>query len=397
MVDEKAVRIKSSVSNKELERRWTAVRKSMKDKNLDFLIMQNSTDYLGGYVKWFTDIPVRINYPATVIFPRDDDMITIWHGSRPPAEQAPPPWAVHGVKKRISVPLLPSLMFTTNYDGEKVVEELSHYRNCRIGLVGMGTMSASLYKYLTEHLTEAVFEDATELVDLIKAIKSDEEMALIREVCAMQDEIFAYTLKCVKPGKRDYQVFADIMYKVLDLGGEQANIMVGSSPYGTPGKRAHLHYSNRVIENGDQFAVLIESNGPSGFYCEIERVICLGKASPELEEQFVVAQKAQKKILDILKPGMDAQTVWDTNNEFLKSLGYAEETRVFAHGMGYDFVERPSLMPGETMKVQAGMNMTVHPTVLSSKALGIVCENYFVTANGVSECLHKTPQKIFII
>ena len=64
-------RICVEISTKELERRWSATRLEMEEKKIDFLIMQNSNSFLGGYVKWFTDIPAVNGYPTTVIFPRD--------------------------------------------------------------------------------------------------------------------------------------------------------------------------------------------------------------------------------------------------------------------------------------------------------------------------------------
>ena len=54
-------------------------------------------------------------------------------------------------------------------------------------------------------------------------------------------------------------------------------------------------------------------------------------------------------------------------------------------------------MPGETIKIQAGMNFAVHPMVNSAKAHGVVCENYVISEKGEPVCLHKTPQKIFVI
>ena len=397
MTNEAETRIQTRISTNELERRWKAVRQAMKEEGLDFLIVQNCTDFLGGYLKWFTDMPAVNNYPVTVVFPRDDEMTTIWHGPRPPAEPSPPGWSLPGVKKRISLPVLPSLAYTTTWDAEKVVEELAPYGNCRVGLVGMGFISAVFYKYVVEHLSAAEFTDATGLVDAIKAIKSDEEIHYIREICAMQDAAFEYALTRVQPGRRDREIYADIMHKCLEMGSEQANIMVGSAPAGTAAKTLGVHFGNRVIEEGDQVAVLIESNGPSGFYTEVGRTICLGKVPPELEEQFELAREAQKVTLGMLNPGTDPIVIWDANNEFMRNKGYPEEARIYAHGMGYDMVERPSIMPGETMKIQAGMNIAVHPSVVSDKAFGHVCDNYLVTKTGVKECLHKTPQQIFVV
>ena len=58
-----------AISTTELERRWKAAREAMKEQGIDFLVLQNDNEWLGGYVKWFTDIPARNGYPNTVIFP----------------------------------------------------------------------------------------------------------------------------------------------------------------------------------------------------------------------------------------------------------------------------------------------------------------------------------------
>jgi hypothetical protein len=51
MVDP-ASRILTRISDAELNRRWKAVRQMMKQRGLDAVIMQNTNDWLGGYVKW---------------------------------------------------------------------------------------------------------------------------------------------------------------------------------------------------------------------------------------------------------------------------------------------------------------------------------------------------------
>src|SRR5437016_1147784 len=61
-------RITTAISTRELERRWRAARAEMSARQLDALVMQNANDWLGGYVKWFTDIPATNGYPKTVIF-----------------------------------------------------------------------------------------------------------------------------------------------------------------------------------------------------------------------------------------------------------------------------------------------------------------------------------------
>ena len=76
-------RLTRCISTAELERRWKAVREMMQERKIDYLIVQNSEEYMGGTVRWFTDFSARWQFPMTVIFPVDDEMTTINCGGEP--------------------------------------------------------------------------------------------------------------------------------------------------------------------------------------------------------------------------------------------------------------------------------------------------------------------------
>ncbi len=47
------------------------------------------------------------------------------------------------------------------------------------------------------------------------------------------------------------------------------------------------------------------------------------------------------------------------------------------------------------MSLEAGMSIVVHPGVMTPAYFAVVCDNYMVEETGPSDCLHKTPKKIF--
>ena len=384
-----------SISNQELERRWKAVRERMKDQAIDFLVIQNDNEWLGGYVKWFTDIPARNGYPITVIFPADDEMTTITSGGRPPGDLGPPAWMMRGVKHRLTAPYFRSLMYSDVYDAELAAETLKVKKKGKIGIVAKGSMSAAFYEYLRKTLPEADFVEATDLVDQIKAIKSDEEIALIKKTAALQDKAMEYAKKAIRPGRRDFEIIADIIHKVTDLGSEEQLVIGGSGPLGRPVPMQKRHFQNRMVREGDQFTLMVEVNGPGGMYAESGRIYFLGKVPAELYDAYELCKETQKATLRLLRPGADPAEIWRANNQFLTRKGQLPETRLFAHGQGYDLVERPAIRDDEPMKLKARMNITVHPIIGSERVWVWVCDNYLITDSGVSECLHKTPQEIF--
>jgi Xaa-Pro aminopeptidase len=141
---------------------------------------------------------------------------------------------------------------------------------------------------------------------------------------------------------------------------------------------------------------MAEVNGPGGMYAEIGRVYFLGKVPSELYDANELCKETQKVTLKLLRPGADPAEIWRANNEFLVKKGFPPETRLYAHGQGYDLVERPAIRDDEPMKLQAQMNITVHPIIGSDRIWVWVCDNYLITESGV-EPLHKSTQEIFSI
>jgi len=180
------MKIRIKISKNELERRWKTVREAIAKNGVDCLVMQNTNECLGGYVRYFTDIPAHI-YGVSVIFPLDDEMILISHGGQPPLPLGPPE-LIHGVKEQIVLPYIPTLNFTNTMDAKAVLKTLMEQNVKSVGFIARASMSAVFYEYIKENLSEVNMSDATDLVDEVKAIKSKEEIRLIKKTIEIQIE-----------------------------------------------------------------------------------------------------------------------------------------------------------------------------------------------------------------
>jgi Xaa-Pro aminopeptidase len=390
-------RLTKCISAAELERRWKAARDMMSDNKIDFLVMRNDEEFLGGYVRWFSDFSGGYSYPFTLIFPFDDEMTLISVSGTPPADPFPPQWAVHGVKRRLGSPYFPSIYYTGTYDADLAVKVLKEKKRATIGLVGRSSIPVTLYEYLKKHLPGYKYVDATNQIDEIKVIKSPEEQEMIKRTAELQDLTIEHVRKSIRPGRRDFEILAEAQYSSVTKGSERQLIQVGSGPPGNLSRWQLRRFQNRIIREGDQVSILIEVNGPGGFYTEIGRIFSIGKPSQELQDAFGIALEAQQLTLSLLKPGANPKDIWDSNNEFLQKKGYLPERRLYAHGQGYDLVERPAIRYDEPMKIKARMNISVHPAATNKMVWATVCDNYLITEAGVSACLHKTPKEIIVV
>jgi Xaa-Pro aminopeptidase len=397
IVAELSERLQTPISTAELERRWAAVRAAMERDKIDVLLMQNNNDYMGGYVKYFTDLPATNGYPLTVVFPRDDLMTLVSQGpfggvNRPTATGD---GVARGIKQWLTTPSFASAHYTAGYDPELAATALAPYAGGTIGLVGTYQMSYALVDHLRQgRLSNASFVDASDLVDRIKTIKSAEERALIRRTAAMQDGAMRAAFAAVEPGMRDRDIAAIAQCYSQRHGSENGIYLCASMTADQPTHFGQRHYQNRVIQEGDVVALLVEDSGPGGMYTELGRTCVVGKASAELKDEFAFTLEARRFNLSLLKPGMPCREIFAAYNDFMRTHGRPEEKRLHCHGQGYDLVERPLIRHDEPMAIAEHMNIVVHPTYIRGHAHSWICDNYLIEANGPSERLHRFPEVI---
>jgi Xaa-Pro aminopeptidase len=393
----KLERIETRISDQELTRRWAAVRRAMAERGIEALVMQSANDWLGGYVKWFTDLPANNGYPRSVVFHADDLMTIVEMGPfdhRRALEGKDP---LHrGVGEVLTSPSFLSVDYTHGYDGTLVGEVLRRRGYRTVGTVGGGAFPHRFATILEQALDgHGSLLDATDLIDGIKAIKSAEEIDLIRRAAAMQDAVFAKVLAAIKPGMRDVEVTALAQHEGQILGSEQGVFLGSSAPVGVRSTFVGRHLQGRTLKAGDCLPLLIENNGPGGFYTEIARTIVLGRASAEILDGFAAMRTAQQHTLSLMKPGVPCREIAAGHDAYMTRLGYPPETRLYSHSQGYDMVERPLIRRDETMTLAEGMCFSVHPGYETPSVFAVICDNYMIGADGPGDCLHRTEKQVF--
>ena len=390
-----AARIPVRISDHELERRWTALRRAMAEKSVDVVIVQATNDWLGGNVKWLTDIPANNGYPRTVLFYANEPMTIVEMGVFGGSRDLKGSDQVHrGVGLVLTTPSFPSIEYTIRYDADLALSDLKDRNIRRVGFAGGGGFLAGFHKVVEAGISNAEIVDFTNELDALKAIKSLEELQLIERTARLQDDVFKHVCQIIRPGVRDIDVTSAAQAKGQQLGSEQGIYLGASARVGIRSPFMGRHFQGRNLEKGDHLSLLIEVNGPGGFYCEIARTLVLGKASAELLDGFAAVKAAQDHTLSNLKPGVLAKDVAAQHDAYMKSRGLPPEIRLYAHSQGYDMVERPMIRRDETMVIAENMNLAVHPGYETDSIFAVICDNYVIGPNGPGECLHRTEKKI---
>lgn len=367
----------------------------MEERQIDVLLAQGDNDNLGGYVRYLTDVPVIPGNPVTVLFPRDADMTVVAHGpsqdERRPKQQDDV--VFRGAQRVLTSPYFSSVCYTSGYDASLIADALMPYAHARIGLVNPRQISAAMLDHLRKVHAHAVWVDASEPVDAIKMVKSPEEQALIRRTAEVQDAALAAAFGSVEAGMKESDVVAVARHAAERLGSEAGYYLCASSPSGDPHPIAPRHQQARVLRDGDSLALLVECNGPGGYYAELGRTCVLGEAPRQLVEELDFVLEAQRHTVERLRTGASCAEIWEQYNAYLRDNGRPEERRLHSHGQGYDLVERPLIRFDETLAVAEGLNLACHPTYVKGGVLAWICDNYLIGEHG-AERIHAYPQKI---
>lgn len=126
--------------------------------------------------------------------------------------------------------------------------------------------------------------------------------------------------------------------------------------------------------------------------------VCIGKVPGDLQKVFDDVLEAQKIMMNMTRPGADPTDILKASDRFMEGKGYPAETRLAGHCQGVDLVERPALSPlGETIKLQANMVISLHPTVHGKGAWGYPVSHSFLITEDGPKMMTKTPQEIIVV
>jgi Xaa-Pro aminopeptidase len=215
--------------------------------------------------------------------------------------------------------------------------------------------------------------------------KDDAELAALRRAGEAIDRVHARMGEWLRVGRTEAEVGADIAAAIVAEGhAEAAFVIVGSGPNGAS---PHHDVSDRVIEQGD--VVVVDIGGPvqEGYNSDSTRTYVLGAPrEPDVLATYQVLQRAQQAAVDIIRPGVTAQTVDDTARRIIADAGFGDYfIHRTGHGIGLDVHEEPYILAGNTLPLEPGMTFSVEPGIYLPGRWGARIEDIVVvTDHGVA-------------
>jgi Xaa-Pro aminopeptidase len=224
--------------------------------------------------------------------------------------------------------------------------------------------------------------------------KDDAELAALRRAGEAIDRVHARMGEWLRVGRTEAEVGADIAAAIVAEGhAEAAFVIVGSGPNGAS---PHHDVSDRVIEQGD--VVVVDIGGPvqEGYNSDSTRTYVLGAPSePDVLATYQVLQRAQQAAVDIIRPGVTAQTVDDTARRIIADAGFGDYfIHRTGHGIGLDVHEEPYILAGNTLPLEPGMTFSVEPGIYLPGRWGARIEDIVVVTDHGVASLNNQPHDL---
>ncbi len=255
-----------------------------------------------------------------------------------------------------------------------------------------------------QHLSVASFGDIQKMagqemqfiatsgaVEKLRAIKSADELAVIREAVRVADEVMQQVLATLRPGLSELEVAFAIESGIRARGGSGTSFetIVAS---GARSALPHGVASSKIIEQND--LVTIDMGALYGGYCsDMTRTVCVGKSNEKQREIYQLVYRAQVAACDAIKSGASCKAVDAVARNLIKDAGHGDDFgHGLGHGVGLDIHEAPRLAKAGKGALQAGMIVTSEPGVYLADWGGVRIEDMlFVTETG-AEILTQTPK-----
>lgn len=220
------------------------------------------------------------------------------------------------------------------------------------------------------------------LVEKIRSVKDDGEIATMRETARIAEESFRTVLPLVKPGVKEGDLAAEIEYHMRKGGasGPSFDTIVAS---GKRGALPHAHPTDRRV--GKNELVVLDLGAILRGYCsDLTRTVFVGRAPRRVRDWYRAVLEAQQAARDAVRDGAKASTVDGAARAVLVGSGLGRYfTHSTGHGLGREVHEMPCVSRTSGDILRAGQVITLEPGVYMEGVGGIRIEDdVLVQVNG---------------
>lgn len=237
---------------------------------------------------------------------------------------------------------------------------------------------------------------AGRLVERLRAVKDEDEIALLREACAIGDRAFAALLPSIAAGCSERQLGIALEDLMRGEGGDGPSFetIVATGPHSAI---PHHRPTDRLVERGD-FVKFDFGSLFRGYHADMTRTVVVGEPADWQREIYDVVRRSQAAGVDALAVDAVTGDIDVASRSVIEAAGYGEHfTHALGHGVGLEIHEAPTLGSGGSDRLADRMPVTVEPGIYLEGRGGVRIEDTLVVRAGGTELLTTTTKDLLVL
>ncbi|MCR4706981.1 MAG: Xaa-Pro peptidase family protein [Clostridiales bacterium] len=237
---------------------------------------------------------------------------------------------------------------------------------------------------------------ASDCVDGCRAVKDEEEIAIMREASRINDEVNRLASEYVKPGMTEKQVAAyiDAEFQKRGCTGPSFNSIVS---FGKNAADPHHGPDDTVLHEGE--CVLIDMGCVKDRYCsDMTRTFFCGEPDEEFVRVYNLVREANEKAEAIIRPGVRFCDIDAAARDHIAAAGFGE---FFNHRLGH-FIgqtdhEKGDVSSANTSVAVPGMIFSIEPGVYLEGRFGVRVEDLVLVTEDGCEVLNHEDKRLRMV
>ena len=236
-----------------------------------------------------------------------------------------------------------------------------------------------------------------DLVEDLRLIKDDSEIAMMRRAARIADEGLAFLCKTLQPGMTEREAAWELEVYMRTHGADKLafDLIVGSGPNGA---MPHHRSGHRVIRAGEPIVLDLGAQ-INGYHSDLTRTICLGQPEDgRFMEIYDIVLRAQAAALRGIRAGMSGVEADQLARDVIEVTGYGDHFgHGLGHGVGLAVHEAPRASRTSEDTLPAGATLTVEPGIYLTGWGGVRIEDLtLIDENGVQLLSHASKEPLVL-
>lgn len=248
-----------------------------------------------------------------------------------------------------------------------------------------------VYLRLQKNFPDAEFVSAMEIVNKMRAMKSEAEVQRIKKAMEYTIEAMKDTVAQFKVGTTEKEIQKILLKQMNELSGEISWALV---QFAENSAIPHASSSEKKLKRDD--VVLIDAGtSVDGYFSDITITTVFGKPNEKFMEIYNIVQHANDKALETSKKGIIAERVDQAARKVIEDKGYGKYfTHRLGHGLGLEIHEPPYIVEGNKEKLVTGNVHTDEPGIYLPGKFGVRIEDDIIVGKK-STRIHELNREIF--